>query len=251
MVFCSSLCDVFEEFDGPITNAKQERLTINDHGNITPVGPTGTYVARWLTLNDLRRRVFEIIDATPWLDWQLLTKRPENIRKMWCSCPCDGDYCTNPTCDFKYRDNVWLGTSISEQKSADQNLPELLKCRDLAPVLFVSYEPALGPVRFFDFISGAWHGPAVIRSAGRTPSTPDFPPEGYDDSLPGIDWLICGGESGPGFRPMNLDWARSARDQCKAAGVPFFFKQSSAIRTEMGIELDGQIVREYPTVQHA
>jgi protein gp37 len=235
-VFCASLCDVFEEFDGPVTNAKQDRLFVTyESGDFAPAAKDlPKFIgSRWVTLDDVRRRLFDLIDQTPFLDWQLLTKRPENIRKMWKSLRTG--LCGEPrgiAVDMPFRGNCWLGTSISEQKSADQNIPELLKCRDLAPVLFVSYEPALGPVDFTDYL----------------PVNPDdFPAEWDMAPQSGIDWLIVGGESGPGFRPMDLDWARSARDQCAAAGVPFFFKQSSAIRTEMGIELDGQIVREYPT----
>lgn len=66
--------------------------------------------------------------------------------------------------------------------------------------------------------------------------------------LTGIHWVIVGGESGPGWRPMEHAWALSIRDQCRAANVPFFFKQSAAPRTEMGIELDGRIERAYPEV---
>ena len=79
-----------------------------------------------------------------------------------------------------------------------------------AHVHFVSYEPALGP---FDALP-----------------------------LEGIQWIIFGGESGPGYRPMHVQWARDMRDRCLEASIPFFFKQSAAPRTEMGIELDGEIV---------
>lgn len=64
--------------------------------------------------------------------------------------------------------------------------------------------------------------------------------------LTGIEWLIFGGESGPGFRPMDVQWARDIRVKCRESGTAFFFKQSAAYRTEMGIELDGQIVRAFP-----
>lgn len=111
--------------------------------------------------------------------------------------------------------NVWLGVSAEQQKQADERVPLLVKVP--STVRFVSYEPALGPVNFTPWLNQG-----------------------------GVNWLICGGESGPGYRPMDLDWARSVRDQCRETGTPFFFKQSSAPQTEMGIELDGEIVREYP-----
>lgn len=97
--------------------------------------------------------------------------------------------------------NVWLGVSVENQATADERIPLLLETP--ATVRFVSYEPALGPV---DFVKV----PGFNRIGGINPSR---------------WWVICGGESGPGARPMHPDWARSMRDQCQAAGVPFFFKQ--------------------------
>ncbi|MGO8696847.1 MAG: DUF5131 family protein [Limisphaerales bacterium] len=109
--------------------------------------------------------------------------------------------------------NVWLGVSISEEKG-------LWRADDLrkipAKVRFISYEPALGPLDALD--------------------------------LTGVHWVIFGGESGPDFRPMKIEWARAMRDKGKAAHVPFFYKQSTGRLPETGIELDGQIIREYPAI---
>ena len=107
--------------------------------------------------------------------------------------------------------NVWLGVSIENDKfvyRADtlRTIP--------AAVRFISAEPLLAPLPSLE--------------------------------LTGIDWLIVGGESGPDYRPMDLAWVRTLREQAKAAGTAFFFKQSAAPRTEMGIRLDGRIIREYP-----
>jgi len=88
--------------------------------------------------------------------------------------------------------NVWLGVSVENQKTADERIPILLQIP--AAVHFVSYEPALEEVNFTPYLNK-------------------------------LDWLIAGGESGPGARPAHPDWFRKARDQCVAAGVPFFFKQ--------------------------
>lgn len=108
--------------------------------------------------------------------------------------------------------NVWLGTSIEDMRVAKR--ADFL--REIpAVVRFISYEPALGPLD--------------------------------DLNLRGIDWVIVGGESGPGYRIMDHGWARAMRTKCETEGVTFFFKQSSAIRTEMGIQLDGEIVRKFPT----
>jgi protein gp37 len=108
--------------------------------------------------------------------------------------------------------NVWLGVSVENRR---YGLPRMDTLRTIpAPLRFLSCEPLLEDLGAVD--------------------------------LTGIDWLIVGGESGPDFRPMDHAWARSLRDQCRAAGVPFFFKQSSGPRPDTGIELDGQVIREYP-----
>ena len=121
--------------------------------------------------------------------------------------------------------NCWLGISAEDQRRADERVPDLLATP--AAVRFVSAEPLLGPIKFWrvDEDAGAWRGCGVKVSGGVTPSTPDSPPEGYDDSQPWLDWIIVGGESGPGARPMHPGWARAIRDQCAAADVRFFFKQ--------------------------
>lgn len=107
--------------------------------------------------------------------------------------------------------NVWLGTSI-------ENMDVAYRADHLravpAAIRFVSYEPALGPLDDLD--------------------------------LTGLHWVIYGGESGPGYRQHDVQWARTMRAKCDAAGVAFFYKQSAAPRTEMGIELDGEVVRAWP-----
>jgi len=96
--------------------------------------------------------------------------------------------------------NVWLGVSVEDQKTADERIPLLLQTP--AAVRWVSAEPLLGPIEF----RGSWLNPTA------QPANP-------------LGWVVVGGESGPGARPMHPDWARSLRDQCQAANVPFFFKQ--------------------------
>lgn len=119
--------------------------------------------------------------------------------------------------------NVWLGVSAEDQVRAVERIPHLIKTP--AAVRFISDEPLLGPLDLFNLDEGVLRGLGVVESGGVTTGTADNPPEGYDDSYPGIDWVIAGGESGPSARPMHPDWARSLRDQCELAGVPFFFKQ--------------------------
>jgi protein gp37 len=98
--------------------------------------------------------------------------------------------------------NVWLGTSVEDQPTADERIPHLLRCP--AAVRFVSYEPAIAPL---DLAYSVFNGADSFVG------------------LEGIGWVIAGGESGPGARPAHQEWFRSVRDQCAAAGVPFFFKQ--------------------------
>jgi protein gp37 len=100
--------------------------------------------------------------------------------------------------------NVWIGVSVEDQAAADERVPRLLETP--AAVRWISAEPLLGPV---DLSRWLW---ADLGERGRA-------------RLNGLHWLVCGGESGPGARPIHPAWARALRDQCVAAGVPFFFKQ--------------------------
>lgn len=384
-VFCASLADVFEDWDGQVSHHSSPEVKLwrgvesgelaagvvcDEPEKFQPVG-----------LDGLRRDLFGLIDATPHLDWLLLTKRPENVRRMWPALniqrnepigdeewrPIPGhdpylasthgrikgprgilagdvgdqghrrvtmhgpggrrreqvyrlvllafvgppptpeaqgrhlDRDTSNNClrnlawgtqsdnwtDSKqhgthrrysklteqdvasirtryadgesfasiardcsvsatqianvckgeqwdtlpFRANCWLGTSISDQATADKNIPELLKLRDICPVLFLSAEPLLGPVNlgrvgndfsWTDALTGEHReldGPSRHDEDGM-PCTPVA-----HSQVGHVDWLIIGGESGHGARPMHPDWARSLRDQCIAADVPFFFKQ--------------------------
>lgn len=127
--------------------------------------------------------------------------------------------------------NVWLGVSVEDQVRADERIPDLLATP--AAVRFLSCEPLLGPVDL-DCPRIDW----MEHPEGN----------GIRGDRLCYDWVICGGESGPGARPMHPDWARSLRDQCAAAGVPFFFKQwgewapgenapGPAVRTEQTADL--------------
>ncbi len=158
--------------------------------------------------------VFTVMGQATQHTYQVLTKRPELMTdfQLWnLGWPVDG-YEYSPEREMKETwPNIWLGTSVEDQATADERIPYLLRCP--ASVRFVSYEPALGPVRF---------------RTGIYSRLGDEAPRGT--SLDGIHWMIAGGESGPGARPAHPDWFRSIRDQCQAAGVPFFFKQWGAWR---------------------
>lgn len=144
-----------------------------------------------------RKREFARFDANPNTTFVLITSHPENIRRMWDYSRKlkNGRVSQNEGDNIDvFRPNVWLGCSVSDQATADEALDELEKCRDLCPVLWCSYEPALGPVDFSRWLS--W-----------------------------LRWIVCGGESGPHARPFDLAWARSTIEQCRAAGVACFVKQ--------------------------
>lgn len=149
-VFCSSLADVFD--------------------NKAPEGA--------------RSDLFDLIAATPNLDWLLLTKRPENFARFF------------PTGKWP---NIWLGVTAEDQAAYDRRWPLLCEQRGVA-VKFISYEPAVGPL--------------TIMNHKERP-----------------DWLICGGESGRGFRDVPLfTWAGDLIDECDQGYVPFFFKQMPGLR---------------------
>lgn len=168
-----------------------------------------------------RDEAYGIIRATPWITYQILTKRIERA----------GGRIPDPPLP-----NVWWGVSVEDQKTADERIPLLLETP--ATVRFVSYEPALGPVNFRMC-------PVAIREDmnemiadiyQRVPEA--FPLPRHLALPPLIDWLIVGGESGPGARPFDIDWARNTIDQCKAAGVACFFKQAGSSPV-----LDGTCIR--------
>lgn len=227
-VFCASLADVFEDWQDLIVNAAGRPLGICPGCQKIEVmrAHCSSCSCRQddLTMAHLRVELFKLIDATPWLDWLLVTKRPQNIRRFWSYL--DGDTTgrlrefmdpgESQDVDPCWRRNVWLLTSISDQVTADKVIPELLKCRGLAPVLGVSAEPLLGPI---DLRPHLGIGGSRFRAA----------PGDKPDGQPGLNWVILGGESGPDARPCNIAWLRSIRDQCTAAGVPVFVKQLGAV----------------------
>ena len=132
--------------------------------------------------------------------------------------------------------NVWLGVSAEDQTRADERVPELLATP--AAIRFVSAEPLLAPIQFDDFCNGHkfidalrgnwWHD---------DPDGPNPISRGHEK----IDWIIVGGESGPGARPMHPDWARSIRDQCAGARTAFFFKQWGAYLPGGQMMADGRL----------
>ena len=136
-------------------------------------------------LDAKRARLWPLIEATPNLDWLLLTKRPQNMRRL------------APWAD-RWPQNVWTGTTAENQRWADKRIPLLLEVP--AVVRFISAEPLLGPLDLATWLRPDRYGRCV-------------------------HWVVAGGESGPHSRPMNPEWARSLRDQCRKARTAFLFKQ--------------------------
>lgn len=223
-VFCASLADVFD--------------------NQVP--------AEW------RGDLWRLIEATPHLDWLLLTKRPQNIAKMLP--PFIG---VNSA--FFYRPwpwpNVWLGTTVENQVEADRRIPQLLAAP--AAVRFLSCEPLLGPVNLTRWMRIAWQCSCcrAYFAGSHKPTCPECGALGgwsgshafngrqnkRSDVGSGIDWCIAGGESGGKARAMEAAWARSLRDQCAAANVAFHFKQWGGLRPKSnGCELDGVEHKAFP-----
>ena len=194
-VFCASMADVFE--DRP-------------------------------DLDGERARLWDLIDDTPSLDWLLLTKRPENIQRMYPS-------------RWHYRHpqaNVWLGTTVENQRYADLRIPKLLQVP--AAVHFLSCEPLLGAIDLNRWLhdSNCW----IVDDAEESQCCTCAEPREV-----AVGWVIAGGESGAGHRPMDIDWPRALRDQCVAAGVPFLFKQWGGRTPKAGgRELDGRTWDEVP-----
>ena len=142
----------------------------------------------WAIIEAARLRLWGLIAATPNLDWLLLTKRPEKVMPIL---NLHLDNWTGPDPDGGDAPaNVWLGTSVND-------------CNDLHRINYLCTVPAT--VRFLSI-------EPLLENIGTL-------------NLIGIDWVIVGGESGPNARPMNPNWARSIRDQCQDADIPFFFKQ--------------------------
>lgn len=197
-VFCASLADVFDNAVDPA----------------------------W------RADLFRLIEATPNLDWLLLTKRIGNVEKL----------AMQANWPWPLPRNIWIGATIVNQEEADRDIPKLLAVP--AAKRFLSMEPLLGPVNLRHLNEDREINEVDCLQPDRWDDeverwrdTDDGWEEQFEDHYgqhptgltgpmhAGIDWVIVGGESGPGARPMHPDWARSLRDQCEAAGVPFLFKQ--------------------------
>jgi protein gp37 len=237
--------------DQPLRWTRPRRIFVNSMSDLFHDRISDEYIAR----------VFAVMSLAPQHTFQVLTKRHARMRSLLGSDQFEtgmrcharalkyGDGNSNPRMDDRnYQTwplpNVWLGVSVEDQRWANIRIPALLDTP--AAVRFLSCEPMLGPVDLSGPLS--WSPYRLSND---------------------IDWVITGGESGRGARPMHPDWARSLRDQCVAAGVPFLFKQwgewapaaqvagrrvpddadlmQRVGKKRAGRELDGRTWDEYPT----
>jgi len=196
------------KLDEPRKLKAPSRIFVNSLSDVFHEQIPGEYLAR----------IFDVMLDCPQHTFQVLTKRPERAAE-W-KMRTRGTLWHDPGPWETWPPHIWLGTSVEDQRSADERIPHLL--RSSAAVRFLSMEPLLAPVDVVSYLKTG-----------------------------GLHWVIVGGESGPGFRPMDHAWAWSIYDACRETGVPFFFKQSAAHRTEMGTTLrdpDGVFwtIHQYP-----
>lgn len=208
--------------------------------------------------------IFAIMVLTPQHKYQVLTKRPgrmleyfsagkEDLVKRWEEATYDMSLCDKnedmdgPACAVYNRcerewplSNIWLGVSVEDQKAADERIPLLLQVP--AAVRFLSCEPLLGPLDLMQ--------DQLRRKDGSYPF-PYLADKYRTKWLHNIDWVICGGESGHGARPLHPDWVRSLRDQCKKAGAAFFLKQWGEYYTKSILTTTGEpTFRMFTSKQH-
>ena len=156
-----------------------------------------------------RHDLWKLMLSTPNLSWLLVTKRIGNVAKMW------------PVMQENPPPNVRLLITVCNQEEADRDIPKLLAlpCKN-----GISYEPALGPVAWQQYLQGTL--------------------------IPGVQWIIIGGESDPQARPFDLAWARSTMAQCKAVGVRVFCKQLGSRAGSM-LNAYGGTWEKFPTKDRA
>jgi len=167
--------------------------------------------------------ILQVIGKCPQHTFMILTKRVEQL-ELW-----------HAVAGWHPYPNLWLGVTAENQQRADERIPILLQIP--AAVRFVSVEPMLEEMDLSAYLPPVFTPGAELAEMNEM----DAKHPGWDED-PVLDFVIGGAETGPGARPMDLDWARSLRDQCVDSGVPFFFKKDS----HGNHTLDGVLYEEYP-----
>jgi protein gp37 len=197
-----------EQLTKPLTWKKPRRVFVNSMSDLFQDGVPEAFI-----LN-----VLSIIEKTPQHTYQLLTKRPARMLDVMRRHADWFQYAVGAGSFLTRFRHLWLGVSVENQHFADERIPLLLQTP--AAVRFISAEPLLGPITFGD----------IVMPDGDHLNTL------FNDGVhAGLDWVIVGGESGPGARPFDLAWARSIIAECQAAGVACFVKQLGANAVASGI----------------
>jgi protein gp37 len=224
-----------ERLEQPFNWVKPRRIFVNSMSDLFHEAVPDEFIAQ----------VFATMVQSDRHTFQVLTKRHGRMRSLL-----TGDRLWKDVEDIVQAQirwplpNVWLGVSVEDQRWADIRIPALLDTP--AAVRFLSCEPLLGPVKlpFIEEYDGCTCGVGPAGYYGmheRGCGTEPGPAWGN------LHWVIAGGESGPGARPMRPSWVRSLRDQCQEAGVPFFFKQWGGRTPKAGGRLlDGVLWDEMP-----
>lgn len=243
-----------ERLDLPLRWTRPRRIFVNSMSDLFHDAVPDGYIARvWATMAAARQHTF-----------QVLTKRHARLRSLLSS-PSFTDLMAAAWFDLPRNrrpgnaiewplPNVWVGISAENQQWADIRIPALLDTP--AAVRWISAEPLIGRIDLHSIPSGlrmdggprrdsALVAPCPLCSGWGGGECPDGP---HFVKLPGgIDWVVVGGESGRGARPMHQDWARDIRDQCAAAGVPFLMKQAGVVLArEWGAKGKGGDPAEWP-----
>lgn len=189
-----------ERLDQPLRWTKPRRVFVNSMSDLFHEDVPLEFI----------QQVFTTMKLAPHHTFQILTKRPARMLDMLSRTDSTERY--EGVNEGPLR-NVWLGVSVEDQDTANQRIPLLLQTP--AAVRWISGEPLLGPIDLRDWLGNSPRSRVLelVKASERE--------VGWN----GIDWVVAGGESGPNARPSHPDWFRSLRDQCQAAGVPFFFKQ--------------------------
>lgn len=251
--------------DQPLRWSKPRLIFVCAHGDLFAEGVPDFWIDH----------VFAVMALAPQHTFQVLTKRPERMSDymrgmlsrrhfiagygawIYGGNGPDDVYETVDEAIANPLPNVWLGVSVEDQKRADERIPLLLDTP--AAVRWISAEPRLGALDIAWAIS---RNPLEIGAGflARGHFSPGL------EQIQRLDWVVVGGESGPGARPMQAEWAESLRDQCAAAGVPFLFKQWGnhkptsdcngrymipATKKEAGRLLDGIEHNAFPEVRRA
>lgn len=229
-----------ERLEEPLRWRKPRRVFVNSMGDLFHEDVLFEFIDQIVAVIALaQQHTFLILTKRPErMKQYLMVVKPENAAEDWrrqLYFASGRDRRLSDSCYFQWPlSNLWLGVTCENQQAADERVPILLQIP--AAGRFVSVEPMLGPVDLKPYLRyrcagcGDWLDPEEVQDQTHAVTAIDGNGEPYPEPCgpaywQGINWVICGGETGPGARPMYPDWVRSLRNQCVATGVPFFFKQ--------------------------